>query len=108
MIIHTNILNTKIQSVMTKNRSEVIKGWGWEEGKNLKGHSETSGVVGNDCYVWFWNGFMEWFQVYVKTHQVVHPPHMSLLWSIVPKYIVTQKKKGWMGERKGQKKGKEK
>ena len=53
MIIHTNILNTKIQSVMTKNRSEVIKGWGWEEGKNLKGHSETSGVVGNDCYVWF-------------------------------------------------------
>lgn len=38
---------------MTKSRSEVIKGWGWEEGKNLKGHKETSGVVGNGCYVWF-------------------------------------------------------
>ena len=43
MIIHTNILNTKIQSVMTKSRSEIIKGWGWEEEKNLKGHNETSG-----------------------------------------------------------------
>ena len=69
----------------------------------MKGHSETSGVVGNDCYVWFWNGFTEWFQVYVKTHQVVHPPHMSLLWLIVPKYIVTQKKERMDGWKEGTK-----
>ena len=103
MIIHTNILNTKIQSVMTKSRSEVIREWGWEEGNNLKGHSETSGVVGNDCYVWFWNGFMKWFQVFVKTHQVVHPLHMSLLWLIVPKYICYPKKERMDGWKEGTK-----
>lgn len=93
---------TKYKNTICNNKKQIrsYQRMGVGGGKKFKGTQWNIWGVGNDCYVWFWNGFMKWFQMYAKTHQVVHPPHMSLLSLIIPKYICYPKKEmmGWWKE----------
>lgn len=85
MIVHTNILNTICND---KKQIRSYQRMGVGGGKKFKG---TQGDIWG-CWKWLLCLVLKWFQVYAKTHQVIHPPHMSLLSLIIPKYICYPKK----------------